>query len=130
MTAPTLAEIAYRAWCAQQPLPQPLYKALTFEEKLGWAVGVQEALEAALTVPGLPPPPTVDLTQTITQLRQAVQRALQPHAYSLAQASRVVGVNRRTLTRWLAGEDNLTLRTLQRLETWVGNRCRKQDDGP
>ena len=118
---PTLAELAYLAWCQCQPTPQPLYKALTFAERLGWAMGVDAALADAFTVPLGPclAAPQLSLGAALTSLRQRVVRQMQAQQLSFNAMGKVASVDRRTLTRWVAGEENVTVQTVLALEAWV-----------
>ena len=121
MPSPTLGEIAYTAWATVQRTPQPLYKALTYEERLGWGVGVHAAVVAVgLAGETIPQQErNLSLLERIDAVRQRILSHIQGHQLSMKQAGKQCGLDRHILKRWLDGEENITVRTLLVLEAWI-----------
>jgi transcriptional regulator with XRE-family HTH domain len=124
MPSPTLAEHAYTAYCAALGTPQPAYHALPFAQRFAWSQALAAGVAAALALPGEPAPaarrlpdpaPEAGLAALLATLRQDWATALAQTQGSVNRLSRRVGVNRRTLTAWLRGEDHITVTTLRRL---------------
>lgn len=59
------------------------------------------------------------LPEVLAGLRHELEVWLLCHPLSLKQLGQQVRVNRRTLGRWLAGEDNVSVRTVLRIATWL-----------
>ena len=113
----TLAAIAYAAYAQVQVLPQPLYKALSFEERLGWAIGVHAAVVTVIDPEALGRDPP--LLEVIATLRQELAALIQRQGWSMNQCGQRSGVDRQTLTRWLRGDENPAVHTLLALEGWL-----------